>query len=495
MYNVRIRGDIMLTSTRKRLNVLPSEAVVKGISQDGGLFIFENAEDFVFDKSFLKLDYLGLAERVLSFVFDDFDINDIRRIISNAYSKDNFDVPVDLKTFDKISFLELWHGPTHAFKDMALTILGHLMVQAKKNVGDESKTLVLTATSGDTGSATLSGFAGTGIEAIVLYPHGGVSPVQEAQMQYFAQNGSKAIAVEQNFDFCQTLVKKVFTDKNVELENAKFSSANSINIGRLVPQIVYYFHSYLELCRNDKINFGDKINFSVPTGNFGNILAGYIASKMGLPVNKFICASNKNDVLTDFFNTGVYDRKREFFKTISPSMDILVSSNLERLLYLASDCDYELVSSLMKKLNDEGKYEIPQSLKEKLSSFVSYSVDDANTKVQIKKEFEKNNYLIDPYTAVALGAAEKYVEEYNDGLNLVVVSTASPYKFPEPVCESLGLEKGNNIFETIEIIESKTGAIAPKKIKALKNYQFNRIVWSSEEAEYKLRKISGDKNV
>ena len=176
-------------------------------------------------------------------------------------------------------------------------------------------------------------------------------------------------------------------------------------------------------------------------------------------------------------------------------MDILVSSNLERLLYLASDCDYELVSSLMKKLNDEGKYEIPQSLKEKLSSFVSYSVDDANTKVQIKKEFEKNNYLIDPHTAVALGAAEKYVEEYNDGLNLVVVSTASPYKFPEPVCESLGLEKGNNIFETIEIIENKTGAIAPKKIKALKNYQFNRIVWSSEEAEYKLRKISGDKNV
>ncbi len=485
----------MLTSTRKRLNISPSQAVVKGISNDGGLFIFENAKDFVFDKSFLRLDYIGLAIKVLSFVFDDFDIKDVEGIVSSAYSKENFDVPVNVKTFENISFLELWHGPTHAFKDMALTILGHLMVQAKKNIGDNSKTLVLTATSGDTGSATLSGFAGTGIEAIVLYPHGGVSPVQEAQMQYFAKNGSKAFAVEQNFDFCQTLVKKVFTDKNVELENAKFSSANSINIGRLVPQIVYYFHSYLELCRNDKIKFGDKINFSVPTGNFGNILAGYIASKMGLPVNKFICASNKNDVLTDFFNTGIYDRKREFFKTISPSMDILVSSNLERLLYLASNNDENLVNELMEKLNNEGKYEIPQSLKEQLSSFVAYCVDDESTKRVIKTEFDKNGYLIDPHTAVALGASEKYIKEYNDGLNMVVVSTASPYKFPEPVCESLGLQMGSNIFETIEIIEKATNTSAPKKIKSLKDFKFDRIVWAKEDAEYKLRKLSGDKNV
>lgn len=485
----------MLTSTRKKLNVQPSVAVVKGISDEGGLFIFENSQDFGFDKDLLKYDYISLANKVLSFVFDDFKVEDIRQIVSKAYSKENFDKIVDIKTFDDISFLELWHGPTHAFKDMALTILGHLMVKAKENIGEKDKTLVLTATSGDTGSATLSGFSGTGINAVVLYPNGGVSPVQEAQMQYFAKDGSIAISVEDNFDFCQSLVKKVFTNKEIELDGVKFSSANSINIGRLVPQIVYYIYTYIELCRSGKINFGDKINFAVPTGNFGNILAGYIAYKMGLPVNKFICASNSNDVLTDFFNTGVYDRKRQFFKTISPSMDILVSSNLERLLYLASDGDSELIDKLMKDLNENGSYEIPGSLKSKLNKFVAFSLDDTATSKEIYSEFAKDNYLIDPHTAVALGVCKRYKEQFDDGLHCVVVSTASPYKFPEPVCESLNLDKGKNIFETISIIEKATNTFAPNGIKRLEKFAFNRTVWSKENAEYNLRKLSGDKNV
>lgn len=485
----------MLTSTRKKLSVTPSEAIVKGISSDGGLFIFENAEDFSFDKSLIDLNYHQLAEKVLCFVFDDFNAEDISRIVNEAYSPKNFDVPVGLKTFGDVSFLELWHGPTFAFKDMALTVLGRLMVQAKKNIGEKDDTLILTATSGDTGSATLSGFAGTGINAIVLYPHCGVSAVQEAQMQYFAVNGSKAIAVESNFDFCQTLVKKVFNDRTVKLDNKKFSSANSINVGRLVPQIVYYVYSYMQLVRDGEISFGDKINFSVPTGNFGNILAGYIAYKMGLPVNKFICASNKNDVLTEFFTTGVYNRMREFHKTVSPSMDILVSSNLERLLYLISGGDEKTVSSLMNDLSEKGEYALPDGLRKKLDKFEAYSLDDEATERTIRQEFEKDGYLIDPHTAVALGAAEKHIAEKNDGLKTVVVSTASPFKFADAVSDSLNLSKGENVFETISIIEKTTGTKAPEGIKKLVNFKFDREVWSDAEAEKNLKKLAGDKNV
>lgn len=485
----------MLTSTRKRLSVTPSQAVVKGISDEGGLFIFENAKDFKFGMNLIGLNYYGLAVEVLSFVFDDFDRKDIERIVWNAYNPNNFDVPVDLQKKGDKYFLELWHGPTFAFKDMALTVLGQLMVKAKENIGEKDKTLILTATSGDTGSATLSGFLNSGINCIILYPHGGVSPVQEAQMHYFAKNGSKAIAVEANFDYCQTLVKKVFTDKSVKLQNTKFSSANSINIGRLVPQIVYYMHSYLELVRRGDITFGEKVNFSVPTGNFGDILAGYIAYLMGVPVNKFICASNKNDVLTDFFNTGVYDRNREFYKTISPSMDILVSSNLERLLYLVSGNDEELVASLMDQLKNEGRYEISSELKEKLNMFVAYSADDSETKDAIMKEFMGYNYLMDPHTAVAYEAVIKYQQETADNTKTIVVSTANPYKFSEAVLDSLRVPKGRDIFDSIKMLEGSTEKLAPKGIRDLSSFTFERTVWKKEEAEYNLRKLSGDVNV
>ncbi len=485
----------MLTSTRKRLNVSPSYGVVKGISDEGGLFIFENASDFVFDESLKNLSYLQLAEKVLSFVFDDFGQDDIKKIVAEAYSAKNFDQPAGLKTFGDVSFLELWHGPTSAFKDMALTVLGNLMVKAKENIGEKGQTLVLTATSGDTGSATLSGFCGTGINAVVLYPYGGVSPVQEAQMQYYAKDGSRAIAIEDNFDFCQTLVKKVFTDKSIDLGDKKFSSANSINIGRLVPQVVYYLWTYLQLVRRGEIAFGEKVNFSVPTGNFGNILAGYIASKMGVPVNKFICASNRNDVLTDFFDSGVYDRKREFFKTISPSMDILVSSNLERLIYLASGGNCELVSNLMKDLETNGKYAISSDLKKKFDDFAAFRVDDRETEETIRGEFKKDGYLIDPHTAVALGAAIKFKKATGDKHKFIVVSTASAYKFPEAVADSLGIAKSDDIFKTVEIIENATKTQAPLGIKRLKSFTFSREVWKREEAERNLRRLAGDKNV
>ncbi len=481
----------MLNSTRSNYQITPSNAVVKGISNDGGLFILNDFSGFSFDESLLSLSYQDLAKKVLKFVFSDFNEKDIDRIVDNAYSNKNFDVPVAVKTFDKDCYLELWHGPTCAFKDMALTVLGGLLEQAKKNVGDTNKTVVLTATSGDTGSATLSGFLGCDIDVYVLYPNGGVSPVQEAQMQRFAVDGSKAISVSENFDFCQTLVKKVFTDKEFK-PSVELSSANSINIGRLVPQIVYYMFTYLTLVREGKINFGEKIVFSVPTGNFGNILAGFIAKKLGVPVEKFICASNANDVLTDFFKTGVYDRKRPFFKTISPSMDILVSSNLERLLYILSGNDYEYCNELMNSLSENGKYEVNDKIKEGFKDFYPFALDDNGTAKEIKRVFEKDGYLIDPHTAVASSALESYRKATNFNGYGVVVSTASPYKFPIPVAEALGLSCENDVFKTIEKVEKFTSSVAPKAIKSLDGFKFEREVWSGDNAEENLKNLIGE---
>ncbi len=481
----------MLNSTRSKVQISPSNAVVKGISNDGGLFILNDFSGFKFDESLVLLSYQDLAKMVLKFVFSDFNETDIDRIVDNAYSANNFDVPVAIKTFDKDSYLELWHGPTCAFKDMALTILGGLLAQAKKNIGDNNKTVILTATSGDTGSATLSGFIGSDIDVYVLYPNGGVSPVQEAQMQKFAINGSKAISVSENFDFCQTLVKKIFTDKEFK-PSVELSSANSINIGRLVPQIVYYMFTYLSLVKEGKITFGEKIVFSVPTGNFGNILAGFIAKKLGVPVEKFICASNANDVLTDFFKTGVYDRKRPFFKTISPSMDILVSSNLERLLYILSGNDYEYCNELMTSLNKTGKYEVNEKIKQGFKDFYAFCLDDNGTAKEIKRVFEKQGYLIDPHTAVASSALEDYRKTTGYSGYGVVVSTASPYKFPIPVAEALNIECGNDVFQTIEKVEKFTSSVAPKAIKSLNGFKFDRVIWSGYNAEENLKNLIGE---
>lgn len=476
----------MLLSTRTGISVTPSEAIVKGLSDDGGLFIFDNFDKFSFDRSLVGCDYAALAKKVLKFFFNDFLPEQIDSIIDVAYSKANFSVPVELRSFCKTHYLELFHGPTCAFKDMALTVLSGLLESAKGNVGDNSRTLILTATSGDTGSATLSGFLNSDINAIVLYPYGGVSPVQEAQMHHFAKNGSRAIAVKGNFDDCQSLVKKIFSDKGFS-HGVKLSSANSINIGRLIPQVVYYMFAYLQLVKKGAVEFGEEIVFSVPTGNFGDILAGFIAKKAGVPISKLICASNANDVLTDFFKTGVYDRKRPFYKTISPSMDILVSSNLERLLYILSN-DHDYVADLMKDLFEKGEYTVNDGVKEGFKDFYPFRLSDAGTAKEIADVFDKYSYLIDPHTAVASCGLEDYRKATGFKGVGVVVSTASPYKFALPVSEALGL-KETKIFKAIADLETKTKNAAPSAIKDLEKETFTPTVWEKADAEENLKKL------
>ena len=478
----------MIRSTRSDLTVSASEAIVKGLADDGGLFIFDNFDFFAFDESLLRLSYADLAKKVLSACFSDIAYSDIERIIDGAYSSKNFDVPVALSRFGKDSYLELWHGPTCAFKDMALTVLSGLIDVSKKNIGDDGDTLILTATSGDTGGATLSGFLSGKVNAVVLYPNGGVSPIQEAQMRYFARNGSAAIAVEGNFDDCQSLVKRVFADKNFS-HSCELASANSINIGRLVPQIVYYMYSYLELVRRGKIKFGEEIVFSVPTGNFGDIFAGYVAKRFGVPITKLICASNANDVLTDFLSSGVYDRRRPFYKTISPSMDILVSSNLERLLYVLSDNDCATCASYMKSLSESGRYEVSDKIKNGLKDFYPFRADDGETAKEIARVFDKDGYLIDPHTAVASAALKDYREKTGYVGEGVVVSTASPYKFPIPVAEALGLKADEDVFKTLDIIERFTSNPAPDSLKKLKGFSFLRESWGKDEAEDRLKDL------
>ena len=389
---------------------------------------------------------------------------------------------------DNISFLELYHGPTMAFKDMALTILPHLMSESKKKLNNNKKTLILTATSGDTGGACLSGFRQVeNTKIIVLYPTEGVSKFQESQMHYYTSDNAKAIAIKGNFDDCQNLVKKVFNNTK-GLKNIELSSANSINIGRLVPQIIYYFYSYFDLVRKNKINYGEKINFVVPTGNFGNILACYIAKEMGLFVNKIVCASNENKVLTDFFNTLVYNKNRNFLQTNSPSMDILISSNLERLLYLITDCNYELVCKLMNDLKETGIFELPNKYKEKLDCFLSYSINKEETVEYITDCYNQYNYLIDPHTAVAYGTAINLIDEL-DG-QTVVVSTASPYKFIETVNKVFNVDKEG--YELVKQIKELSKVEYPELLNSIYNNKMNKIVWDKESMEENLIKMIGE---
>lgn len=393
----------MVHSTRSIDLITFFEAVNKGLAPDGGLYVFDELP--IIDlNDILNLNYHDMVIYILGKLID------VDRIKNSNYP--SFDIK--LKHFSNYSYLELYHGPTAAFKDVALTFLPLLIDKAH----------ILVATSGDTGSASLSGFSNNpNIDVTVLYPNNLVSPLQEKQMLYFSNETNKALAYKGNFDDCQKLVKEL------SLKNKNISSANSINIGRLLPQIIYYFYSYVTLVNDGKINLGDKINFSVPTGNFGNILAGYLAKKMGLPVNKLICACNENKVLYDFINTGVYDSNREFVKTSSPSMDILVSSNVERLLYYHYK-DTNKVKSLYEEFNKFGKITL-LDFKEVFSDFVSFYVTNDEVKDEIKSEYYNNNYLIDPHTSVAKVAMKKY----NSNIYTVVVSTASAYKFEDTIIE------------------------------------------------------------
>lgn len=431
----------MYKSTRGNKLYSSSEAILKGLADDGGLFLPINISNINFNDDWLNYSYKDISKIILKNFFDDFTDEEINYVVNKAYSKDNFINKIyDVKTFDNHAYLELYHGPTLAFKDMALTILPHLMEVANNKINYAKKITILTATSGDTGGAALIGFRNSSnIDIVVLYPNSGVSKFQEKQMLSFTNTKAKAFALDCNFDECQTTVKDIFL--NNKDSNICLSSANSINIGRLVPQIIYYFAGYLDMVKKGQINFGEEINVCVPTGNFGNILASYFAKLIGLPICDFICASNKNNVLTDFFKTGIYTISRDFYKTNTPSMDILISSNLERLLSLLTN-DTNEVSKLMNNLKENKEYKITDELFSKLKCFKAFYATEEETINTIKDVYNNYNYLIDPHTAVAKSCFDKY--ESNNKKTLIV-STASPLKFSESIIEALEIPKTNEL--------------------------------------------------
>lgn len=450
------------------------EAITKGISKDGGLFV---PFDFpiLSQSDFEKMSDMAYFERsafVLGKFLDEFTEDELLAMTKAAYSRFDSDetAPV-VKLDDELFVLELFHGPTYAFKDIALTLLPHLMTKSKEKIGDNSKTLILVATSGDTGKAALEGFRDVdGTSIIVFYPSEGVSDMQKLQMMTQEGNNVKVVGIKGNFDDAQTAVKKVFTDPEIakELldEGIKLSSANSINWGRLAPQIAYYVSSYVDLLQSGEIKQGDKINFVVPTGNFGNILAGYYAYKMGVPVGKLVLASNQNNVLTDFFHKGKYDTNREFFKSISPSMDILISSNLERLLFEASGRNDEAIRSIYKDLADKKQFSFDVSKIDEV--FGAGWADEDETKEAIAKTLDEYDYPIDTHTAVAFSVYDEYVCETDDKNATVIVSTASPYKFPVDVYNAIhDTNKKIDAFKAAKLLEEEISMDEPDGLKAL----------------------------
>lgn len=450
----------------KNIRYKASEAILKGICPDGGLFIPEEMP--VMEKSIEELaemDYRNLAYEVMSLFFTDFTEDELRYCINNAYdSKFDTDKIAPVVEKDGVYLLELFHGKTIAFKDMALSILPYLMKTSAKKNNIDKEIVILTATSGDTGKAALEGFADVeGTRIIVFYPDGGVSPVQ--RMQMVTQKGKNVCvaAITGNFDDAQSAVKSIFTDaemiKELDDKGFMFSSANSINIGRLIPQVAYYWYAYCQLVKDGKIKVGDKINFTVPTGNFGNILAGYFAKKMGLPVNKFVCASNSNKVLYDFFKTGTYDKNREFILTTSPSMDILISSNLERLVCMLTS--QEETAKLMKSLAEKGEY----SMTAKADDIVGEYADEEETATAIRTMYTNADYVLDTHTAVAYAAYNKYIKESGDTTPTVIVSTASPYKFAKDVCTAIDEKyKDCDPFELMKELEKISGVKIPAPV-------------------------------
>lgn len=457
------------------LRTRASDAVLRGIADDGGLYVMRELEHKKIDVEKLQdKSYTDMAEIILAEMLDDFSMEKIKECTAKAYTnKFSTDEITPVVKAGQVYVTELFHGPTSAFKDVALSILPHLMTASYEMNGIDEEVAVLVATSGDTGKAALEGFRDVkGTKIAVFYPDGGVSQVQKAQMETQEGSNTYVCAIHGNFDDAQTGVKKIFTDtalaKELKENNKMFSSANSINIGRLVPQIVYYFFSYVKLIESKKIAMGDKVNFVVPTGNFGNILAGYYAKLLGLPVNKLICASNENNVLYDFIRTGIYDRNRQFYKTISPSMDILVSSNLERLLYYMSGKNNEYVKSLMEQLNSAGRYEVSNEMKDKINSeFYAACIFKNETEITIKETFERHDYLLDTHTAVAYRALENYRRETKDDTVAVVLSTASPYKFSGSVYEALYGADNRDEFEIMEELSKRTGVVVPENLKGL----------------------------
>ena len=460
-----------------------AEAIKQGLSPDGGLFVPASFPQFSIDDidAMKNLSYQERAVKVLSRFLTDFTLGEIEECVNNAYNKDSFateSITPVYKLNNQVYFLELWHGKTCAFKDLALQILPHLLTKSIKKTKDDRTAVILVATSGDTGKAALEGFSDVeGTKIAVFYPIDGVSKIQKLQMATQDGNNVLVSGIEGNFDDAQSGVKKIFTDKEFieELDKRGYmlSSANSINWGRLVPQIVYYFSAYADMLKAGEITLGEKVNFVVPTGNFGDILAGYYAKLLGLPVNKLVCASNTNNVLTDFINTGVYNKNRQFYTTESPSMDILISSNLERFIYNMSGNDSTLTKQYMDALAKDGQYKVSDDIKEKMAEVLwGGCCDDKDTAISIKDTFEKYKYVMDTHTAVGKNVCDKYLFETDDKTKTVILSTASPFKFNSAVLSAIAGEdavKNKSEFQLLDMLSEISGLVIPKSLAQLKN--------------------------
>ena len=493
--------EVLYSSTRNgRIQVKASEAILKGLSDDGGLFVPDHIP--VLEKSLKELSemsYQEVAYEVMRLYLTDFTEEELKRCIADAYDS-KFDTKeiAPLVHADGAYFLELFHGATIAFKDMALSILPHLMITAARKNKVKNEIVILTATSGDTGKAALAGFAGVkGTKIIVFYPKNGVSPIQERQMVTQKGENTYVVGIHGNFDDAQTGVKNIFANKELgermDSQGYQFSSANSINIGRLVPQIVYYVYAYTRLLKEGKIKEGDKINAVVPTGNFGNILAAFYAKNMGLPVYRLICASNENKVLYDFFRTGIYDKNRKFVLTSSPPMDILISSNLERLVYRIAGNDPEKNTAFMKALNGEGRYEITEEMKERLEDFCGGYASEEETAATIRTLWKETGYVVDTHTAVAACVYHKYLEETGDRTPAVIASTASPFKFTRSVMNAID-EKYNAMtdFELVDELSRLAKVTVPFAIQEIRTAPIvHNHVCEKEKMQQTVEKILG----
>lgn len=484
-------------STRnKNIKLDSSNAILQGLSEEGGLFVYRELGDKKLDLNLLNDNYFDVGKEVIKIFLPNFSDADIEECLNRAY-KDKFSTK-DIVKISKLKdsyIMELFNGPTSAFKDYGLLLLSQFTRLSLEKSGEKSDILILTATSGDTGKAALEGFKDVDrIKIMVFYPNSGVSKIQELQMKTQEGENVNVCAINGNFDDAQTAIKKIFTNENIKKElskfNLKLSSANSINIGRLIPQVIYYVYTYMKLVNNNEIKLNEKVNFVVPTGNFGNILAGYLAKEIGLPINKLVCASNENNVLYDFIKTGIYDKNREFKKTISPSMDILVSSNLERLLYYISDKNNEYINKLMKNLNETGKFELDKNLLEKIQEiFIAGYATDEDTRKIINKVYEEENYLLDTHTAVAY---KVLLDNIDNNHKSIVLQTASPYKFALDVYTSIFDDNTIDEIEVLDKLYNKTHINIPENLKDLdkKSIRFDTVIEKDDIEKYVINTIN-----
>lgn len=491
--------ELWYKSTRNaEETVTASQAILKGLADDGGLFMPVSIPKLdVMPDELKDMSYQETAYAVMKQFLTDFTEEELKDCIAKAYdAKFDTEEIAPLAKVGDTYYLELFHGSTIAFKDMALTILPHLLTTSAKKNKVKNEIVILTATSGDTGKAALAGFADVeGTKIIVFYPKNGVSKVQELQMVTQKGKNTSVVAIHGNFDCAQSGVKAIFENKELakEMDAAgyQFSSANSINIGRLVPQIVYYVYAYAKLLKHGQIEQGQDMNVVVPTGNFGNILAAYFAKQMGIPIAKLICASNDNKVLYDFFETGVYDRNREFILTTSPSMDILISSNLERLIYLITDCDAEKNKALMKALKEQGTYQLSEEMKANLGDFAAGYATEEEVKEKIGEIYKKTGYVMDTHTAVAASVYEKYQKETGDYRKTVIASTASPYKFSRSVMTAIDSVYENlDEFELVDALEVISNVTIPNAVEEIRNAEIlHTLECDPEEMEQTVKNI------